>query len=140
MSSEGFELSSESLDQILTVLESYTCSSCWFDEVSEDYFELTTSEQIEELLRTPCGAEFLFDESKDDPYKRQWWAQEKLGGYLVNLRVNDYEINEFIDRIHWEESVCSVDLLRTTVNRLQRKMVDVIFPLYRGRFDCDWSY
>jgi len=73
-------------------------------------------------------------------YKRQWWAQEKLGGYLVNLRVNDYEINEFIDRIHWEESVCSVDLLRTTINRLQRKMVDVIFPTYRGRFNCDWDY
>ena len=73
-------------------------------------------------------------------YKRQWWVQEKLGGYLVHLRVNDYEINEFIDRVHWEESVCSVDLLRTTINRLQRKMVDVIFPLYRGRFDCDWNY
>jgi len=140
MSSEGFELFSESLDQILTVLESYTCSSCWFDEVSEDYFELTTSEQIEELLWTPCGAEFLFDESKDDPYKRQWWVQEKLGGYLVHLRVGDFETNSFIDREHWDNHLIPVELLRITIGRLQRQMFDVIFKTYRGRFDCDWSY
>ena len=73
-------------------------------------------------------------------YKRQWWVQEKLGGYLVHLRVNDYEINEFIDRVHWDYCLYPEELLRITIGRLQRQMFDVIFKTYRGRFDCDWSY
>lgn len=73
-------------------------------------------------------------------YKRHWHVQEKLGGYLVHLRVGDYETNSFIDREHWDNHLIPVDLLRITIGRLQRQMFDVIFKTYKGRFECDWSY
>lgn len=141
MSSDGFEMFSESPDQILSVLESYICSECFMHEVLPEYCELTTSEQIEELLWTPCGSEFIFCDNAgqpvEDPYTRYWHCQEKMGGYLVTLTVGDKQVNEFIDRVHWENSLCQSDLLRCVIQRLQRKITNAIFPMYKGRFNCD---
>lgn len=140
MSSSGFQLTSESLDQILSILENYICDNCMVHEVVPEYSELTTREQIDELLWTTCGAEFIFEDSVEDPLTRHWYVQEKLGGYLVHLRVGDFETNSFINREHWENHLIPVELLRITIGRLQRQMFDVIFKTYRGRFDCDWNY
>src|SRR5690554_6588915 len=122
MSSDGFEMYSESLGEILGVLEGYICPSCMAHDVSEDYVDLPTSTQIEELLWCPCGAEFIFCEDArepiEDPYNRQWWCQEKMGGYLVCLKVGDREVNEFIDRTHWNHCTCKPELIRCVIQRL----------------------
>lgn len=141
MSSDGFELYSESPDQILSVLESYICSECFMHEVLPEYCELTTSEQIEELLWTPCGAEFIFREDVkevvENPYVRQWDCLQEEEGYTVCLAVGCKSVTEFIDRNHWENCLCKPDLLRCAIQRLQRKMFYSIFPTWRGRFNCD---
>jgi len=141
MSSSGFQLTSESLDQILSILEKYICTGCIVSETSDAFSDLRKPEDIlNELLSTTCGAEFIFEDSVEDPLTRHWHVQEKLGGYLVHLRVGDFETNSFIDREHWDNHLIPVELLRITIGRLQRQMFDVIFKTYRGRFDCDWSY
>ena len=135
MSSGGFELSSESLDQILSILEKYICTGCIFSETSDAFSDLRKPEDIlNELLSTTSGAEFIFEDSVEDPLTRHWHVQEKLGGYLVHLRVGDFETNSFIDREHWDNHLIPVELLRITIGRLQRQMFDVIFKTYRGRF------
>ena len=143
MSSDGFEMFSESLCELLSVLEGYICHECFMNEVLPEYCELPTSEQIQELLWTPCGAEFIFrDNAKqpvEDPYKRRWHCQEKMSGYLVTLTVGDKQVNEFIDRHHWEHHLHQPDLFRCTIQRLQRKMFYRVFQTYRGRFQCDWE-
>ena len=143
MSSDGFEMFSESPDQILSVLEGYICHECFMHEVVQEYSELTTSEQIDELLWTPCGAEFIFCENTkeriENPYVRQWSCLQEESGYKIELVVGNKRVTEFIDRIHWENSLCQLDLLRCVIQRLQRKMFYSIFPTYRGRFQCDWE-
>lgn len=141
MSSDGFDLYTESPDQILSVLESYICSECSMFEVGPEYSELTTSEQIDELLRTPCGAEFIFCENAkeriEDPYVRQWRCSQEESGYNIVLVVGNMRVTEFIDRTHWECARWQSDLLRCVIQRLQRKMFYSIFPTYQGRFQCD---
>lgn len=141
MSSDGFELYSESLDQILSVLEANICSECFMQETNQEYHAMSTYQQIEELLGTPCGAGFVFCEDAkeivDNPYTRYWNCQEKMGGFVVSLAVGERESNEFIDRAHWENCLCKPDLLRCVIQRLQRKMFYSIFPTWRGRFNCD---
>lgn len=141
MSSDGFDLYTESPDQILSVLESYICPECFIHEVAPVYSELTTSEQIDELLSTPCGAEFIFCENAkeriEDPYARQWCCSQEESGYNIELVVGNKRVTEFIDRAHWEYARWKSDLLRCVVQRLQRKMYYGIFPTYQGRFQCD---
>jgi len=69
--------------------------------------------------------------------QRYWHVRQKMWGYLVCLTVLDEEYNSFINQDHWDNHPCPVDLLRITINRLQRKAVDGIFPTTRGRFLCD---
>ena len=141
MSSDGFELFSESPDHILGVLESYICSECSMYEVGPEYSELTTSEQIDELLRTPCGAEFIFCENAKEriegPYVRQWRCLQEESGCNIELVVGNKRVTEFIKRDHWEYARWQSDLLRCVIQRLQRKMYYGIFPTHWGRFQCD---
>lgn len=139
-SEDSFEITTESLEIIKDTLLCYVCSTCMREEIPDYFWEQPTSLQIEDLIGTPCGAEFIFNDSVENPLTRHWHVQEKLGGYLVHLRVGDFETTSFIGREHWDNHLIPVELLRITIGRLQRQMFDDIFPTFRGRFWCDWDY
>ena len=142
MSSDGFEVYSESPDQILSILESYICSECFMREVVPEYSELTTSEQIEELLWTRCGSEFLFLDQQnhpEDPPKRSWHTSMDITTYTIVLTVYGKEFSDTIQKKHWEACLYKQELLRCSILRLQKKAMDAIFPTYSGRFRCEWE-
>jgi hypothetical protein len=68
---------------------------------------------------------------------RQWRCSQEESGYNIELVVGNKCVTEFIDRVHWENSLCQPDLLRCVIQRLQRKVFYSIFPTHRGRFNCD---
>lgn len=74
-SSPGFELYTEHLETVLSILEFHVCSCCMeYDEegatVAKSYNNLTAHEKINEILATSCGVEFSLDEiiNKDKYY------------------------------------------------------------------------
>jgi hypothetical protein len=63
LSEPGFILESDKLDPIITaLLLVYLCETCVDYELPEDYDELNEWDQLQELMMTPCGAEFIFEE------------------------------------------------------------------------------
>lgn len=66
LSEPGFELTSDRLEPILNLLLMvYCCETCVDYELPEDFDETTDDDKLEELLMTPCGAEFIFEEEYD---------------------------------------------------------------------------
>ena len=66
VSGEGFELTTDKLEPILNLLLIvYFCDTCIEYELPEEYDEMNDWDRLQELLMTPCGAEFIFEEEYD---------------------------------------------------------------------------
>ena len=74
LSSPGFDLNTEHIHIVRDVLDMYVCAGCRavdvhypfvdeYDEWPEDYNSLQPMEQVNVLLSTPCGAEFMLEEN-----------------------------------------------------------------------------
>ena len=74
-----------------------------------------------------------------DPYLRKWSCEETPEGYTVTLEVGDRKAVEVLSKHRWNDFLYPEDMLRCCIQRLQREMINGIFPLYRGRFKCDWE-
>lgn len=80
MSSRGFKLETHSLEHVFVVLSCFVCRSCmkvetkYIEEDGTEYIEgipdnfdkLPIREQVDILLGTACGAEFIMEEGVDE--------------------------------------------------------------------------
>ena len=63
LSEPGFELESDKLQPIIDLLLMvYCCETCVDYDLPEGFDGMNEWDQLDELLMTPCGAEFIFEE------------------------------------------------------------------------------
>lgn len=64
LSTPGFTLDTSSVTDVLHMLDAYVCDECQDD--AEEYLTLESTDlmRCEEMLKTQCGAEFVFEHYK----------------------------------------------------------------------------
>lgn len=73
ISKPSFTFVTQSIDLVHSMLEQFVCDLCINDKESdddEDYYNQTIGQQIDHMLGSPCGCEFILQryESYDDYY------------------------------------------------------------------------
>jgi len=64
LSSPGFDLNTNHIGTVQYILDFHVCNMCRLEEEwPEDYNSLAPMEQVNVLLSTPCGAEFMLEEN-----------------------------------------------------------------------------
>ena len=76
ISSPSFTMITQHVDFIHSMLEHFVCANCINDE--EGFYDKTTEEQIEIMMGTPCGCEFVLQ--RYDDYE-DYYEQMKLDCY-----------------------------------------------------------
>ena len=76
LSSPGFDLHTEHLEVVRDILDTYVCGMCKKNHSRPDdfnfpsnYRELFIEQQVDALLGTDCGCEFMLEENEDKQHQ-----------------------------------------------------------------------
>lgn len=71
--------------------------------------------------------------------ERKWSCEEQEDCYIITLSMFGHSVSDRILKAQFTESYYRMEMLRCSIQRLQRKMVDVILPFQCGKFRSDWE-